>query len=91
MSFQWTTITRPSRVARHDNKKEWEGKVGILMVRCPRTGQDFPSGIETDSSSFERTPAFSGTIRCPICGVDHPWSKIDTWLAETDASPSRAA
>jgi len=59
------------------------------MVRCPRTGQDFPSGIETDSLSFERTPAFSGTIRCPICGVDHPWSKLDTWLAETDASPAR--
>jgi len=65
--------------------------MGILMVRCPRTGEDFPSGVETDRLSFERTPAFSGTIRCPICGVDHPWSKIDAWLCETDPSPSKAA
>jgi hypothetical protein len=73
------------------NEKEREGGMGILMVRCPRTGQDFASGIETDRVSFERTPAFSGTIRCPICRVDHTWSKIDAWLCESDFSPDEAA
>jgi len=66
--------------------------MGTLMVRCPRTGQDFSSGIETDRLSFERTPAFSGMIRCPLCGIDHSWSKIDAWLHDGEPSaPSAAA
>ena len=65
--------------------------MGILMIRCPRTGKDVPSGIETDSLSFERTPAFTGHFRCPLCRVDHEWSKIDGWVRESDSPPSVAA
>ena len=56
--------------------------MGTLMVRCRRTGQDFSSGIETDRLSFELMPAFNATIRCPLCGIDHSWSKIDAWVRE---------
>ena len=56
--------------------------MGILMVRCRRTGQDFSSGIETDRLSFELMPHFNATIRCPLCGIDHSWSKIDAWVRE---------
>jgi hypothetical protein len=65
--------------------------MGTLMVRCPQTGKDFPSGIETDHLSFELIPAFNGTIRCPICGVDHPWSKIDAWVCDSDPPANVAA
>jgi hypothetical protein len=68
-----------------------EATLGILMVRCPATGKDFPSGVETDQLSFEKTPAFNGTIHCPLCGVEHAWSKIDAWVCESDAPPSAAA
>jgi hypothetical protein len=61
------------------------------MVRCCETGKDFPAGIEIDQLSFELTPAFTGTIRCPLCRVDHQWSKIDAWVCEGDPSPSVAA
>jgi hypothetical protein len=56
--------------------------MGSLMVRCPQTGQDFFSGIEADPLSFELMPAFNATIRCPLCGIDHSWSKIDAWVRE---------
>jgi hypothetical protein len=62
--------------------------MGTLMVRCPHTGTDFPSGIETDRLSFELTPAFNGKIHCPLCGIDHQWSKIDAWVCEDDVVPS---
>jgi hypothetical protein len=62
--------------------------MGTLMVRCARTGQDFSSGIETDSLSFERMPAFNATIRCPLCGIDHTWSKIDAWVREGELARS---
>ena len=65
--------------------------MGILMVRCATTGQDFPTGIETDRLSFELTPAFNGTIRCPLCGAEHAWSKIDAWVRESDRSSDAAA
>ena len=65
--------------------------MGILMVRCAATGKDFPTGIETDRLSFELTPAFNGTIRCPLCAVDHQWSKIDAWVCEGDAASSGIA
>ena len=60
------------------------------MVRCATTGKDFPTGIETDPRSFELTPAFLGTIRCPLCGAEHQWSKIDAWVCESDPSSAGA-
>jgi hypothetical protein len=61
------------------------------MVRCATTGKDFPTGIGTDRLSFELTPAFNGTIRCPLCAADHQWSKIDAWVCESDQPPSGMA
>jgi hypothetical protein len=58
--------------------------MGTLLVRCPNTGKGIESGIETDRQSFELTPAFTGTIRCPICNTMHRWSKIDAWVHESE-------
>jgi hypothetical protein len=66
--------------------RQGETKVGTLMVRCPKTGKDFSAGVETDQLSFQLTPAFTATIRCPYCGVEHSWSKIDAWLSESAPS-----
>jgi len=63
--------------------------MGTLLVRCPATGKDIPSGIEVDRQSFEKTPAFTGTIACPFCGVEHAWSKIDAYVS--DGEPPVAA
>jgi hypothetical protein len=65
--------------------------MGTLMVHCPVTGQDFFSGVETDRLSFERVPAFNARIRCPLCGVEHAWSKIDAWLCESGDRQDAAA
>jgi hypothetical protein len=68
-----------------------EASMGRLIVRCPATGWGISSGVETDSRSFELTPAFTGTIHCPICRVDHQWSKADAWVCEIEsaAQPAR--
>jgi hypothetical protein len=65
--------------------------MGILMVRCATTGVDFPTGIEMDRLTFVLTSAFSGTIRCPLCGMDHEWSNTDAWVRESDPSPEQPA
>jgi hypothetical protein len=61
--------------------------MGTLYVRCPNTGKSIASGIETDRLSFELIPAFTGSIRCPICNTEHRWSKIDAWISETGTPP----
>ena len=32
--------------------------MGILMIKCPTTGRDIPTGIETDWASFTSAPVF---------------------------------
>lgn len=70
--------------AQNRSRREREVRVGTLMMRCPNTGMDVPTGIETDRLSFERTPNFTSLIRCPICAEDHTWSKVDAWVAELE-------
>ena len=54
--------------------------MAMVMISCPNTGRDVPTGIETDPSSFETFGA-AAPIRCPVCGRDHAWSKTNAWLA----------
>lgn len=32
--------------------------MGMVMVKCPQTGQAIPTGIETDRESFARSAVF---------------------------------
>jgi hypothetical protein len=43
--------------------------MGVIMVRCPRTGLAISTGIETDPYSFDQLPddVLSHT-QCPHCG-----------------------
>jgi hypothetical protein len=54
--------------------------MAIVMISCPNTGRDVPTGIETDPSSFENFGA-TARIQCPACGRIHAWSKTNAWLA----------
>jgi hypothetical protein len=56
--------------------------MGMLLVRCPATGKEIASGVEIDLQSLEKTPAFTGSIHCPFCGIEHAWSKIDARIGE---------
>ena len=32
--------------------------MGAVMVRCPQTGRDIPTGLTSDRKSFEAMPVF---------------------------------
>jgi hypothetical protein len=62
----------------------------IVMIRCPRTGQDVATGIETDDDeSFHNLPDIIAYTHCPHCGIDHAWWPDEAWL--TDSLPRVAA
>ena len=58
------------------------GIVGVLLITCPVTGKEFSTGIETDRQSLDLIPDTVVQSRCPHCGDEHPWSKLDARLAE---------
>jgi hypothetical protein len=57
-----------------------------LMIRCPRTGLDVWTGIETDPKSLEKIPDAFYYTPCPHCGFEHLWWSDEAWLTD-DASP----
>ena len=54
--------------------------LGVVMVRCPKTGRELSTGIEMDSVTLERLPNIRSKIECPVCGVEHVWSTREAWL-----------
>jgi hypothetical protein len=61
--------------------------MGSVMVRCPTTGHDIPTGIVTDRESFAATPVFFARVRCPICRTEHEWFAKEAWVCDADPAP----
>lgn len=51
-----------------------------VMIKCPKTGGDVPTGVTMDSSSFEAAEMSGNSFTCPDCGELHTWSKDDAWV-----------
>jgi hypothetical protein len=65
--------------------------MGMVMIRCPRTGRAMPTGITIDRESFRRRPVFYSRTHCPACRTDHTWFAQDAWVHEprlVDQHPS---
>lgn len=60
--------------------------MAMLMIRCPQTGAELPTGIETDSRSLKYLPDVLVHTACPHCGFDHSWWPHEAWLAVGSAS-----
>ncbi len=60
--------------------------MGTIILRCPSTGREYPSGLEIDEASFRRLPDIIMKAHCPHCGADHVWS-----LREARLSPEKLA
>ena len=56
--------------------------MGILMIRCPKTGYEISTQREFDLARFKRSIVFFGRTRCPFCLVEHEWFSKDAWVAE---------
>jgi len=64
--------------------------MGAVMVRCPETGRDIPTGLVTDRKSFDATPVFFARD-CPICRAEHEWFAKEAWVCEAEPRARRSA
>lgn len=62
--------------------------MGIVTIRCPRTGEEASTGLETDRATWDKLPIVVSKMRCPSCGVEHVWSK--TYARFDEPSPPSA-
>lgn len=58
--------------------------MGTVMIRCPHTGREIPTGLEADPAAFSTTPVFFARTYCPICRTEHEWFAQDAWVCEAD-------
>ena len=65
-----------------------ENGVGVIMVKCPNTGRELSTGIETDQAGFAGLPRLLTYSRCPLCRLEHAWWKREAWLAEGEPTES---
>ena len=55
--------------------------VAMLVIRCPETDREVPTGIVTDLARFERLGEGYATLLCPHCDQHHQWSRRDAYLS----------
>ena len=55
----------------------------LVVIRCPRTGREVPTGVVTDIHDFASLPKGKTELRCPACGATHVWSREDALLAHS--------
>jgi len=59
--------------------------MGIVMIKCPRTGRDISTGFVADRASFNSAPVFFARVHCPVCRSEHEWFAGDAWVCEGEA------
>lgn len=52
----------------------------MLVVKCPATGNDIPTGIEMTRDAFKAADLSPQPVRCPHCQKDHTWYKSDAFF-----------
>jgi hypothetical protein len=66
------------------------GPMGAIMIRCPQTGREIPTGIEMDTTEFQRSPVFFSTVQCPVCNGEHEWFAKDAWVCDSAKATTSA-
>jgi hypothetical protein len=64
--------------------------MGVIMIRCPQTGDSISTGVEMEMAEFQRAPVFFSRVRCPVCDQDHEWFAQDAWVSDSPDAPASA-
>ena len=62
----------------------------LIMIRCPRSGQEVWTGVETDPDTFQTIPHHLFYASCQHCGLEHAWWRDEAWLVDAPEQPNLA-
>ncbi len=60
--------------------------MGILMIRCSRTGRAISTDTQVEAAAFRSSPVFFGQTYCPHCDATHEWFARDAWVCDSATS-----
>jgi hypothetical protein len=63
-------------------KKSRRNNMGVVMIKCPGTGQAIPTGMKADRERFRSSPVFFARTFCSICQANHEWFAPEAWVHE---------
>jgi hypothetical protein len=69
-------------------KGDREAQLGMIVIKCPNTGREIPTGLEADRHAFQGVPVFFSRTYCPICRTNHEWFAKDARVRDEEG-PSR--
>jgi hypothetical protein len=58
-------------------------KMGIVMIKCPRSGREIATGIKADRERFRCSAVFFARTYCSICRANHEWFAKEAWVYES--------
>jgi len=58
--------------------------MGMLMIRCPKTGRAIFTGRYIEYRAFRTIPVFFSRTYCPHCRVKHEWFVTDAWVCDSE-------
>ncbi len=58
--------------------------MGMIMIRCQKTGQAISTGRNVEPATFRSSPVFFSRTYCPLCRSMHEWFARDAWVRETN-------
>ncbi len=64
--------------------------MGVLVIRCSRTGRSISTGIHVEAAAFRSSPVFFGQTYCPYCDATHEWFARDAWVRDSETSDEAA-
>jgi hypothetical protein len=58
--------------------------MALIVIKCPKSGEDVPTGMATDRTAWDRLPPLwvGEPFLCPTCRKVHRWTKEDAWLED---------
>jgi endogenous inhibitor of DNA gyrase (YacG/DUF329 family) len=56
--------------------------MGMVIIKCPVTGQPVPTGLVMDKEEFGRASLVGNILRCPACGRMHEWTREQAQLVD---------
>ena len=60
--------------------------MGMLMIRCPKTGATIFTGRYVECDAFRAGPVFFSRTHCPHCCATHEWFAKDAWVCDSEFS-----
>jgi hypothetical protein len=57
-----------------------------IMIRCPTTRREVPTGLTTEAIKFDSLYGITIPMECPECGRTHTWKREEAW---TRADPGK--